>query len=156
MVAYLRGLGGLHAAGDFERAKGEYVTPIKTEFRGRTVYECPPNGQGIIALMILKILSRFEVKPDPLDLDNLHIEIEATRLAYAARDALLPTRPWPTFPSAIFSPITLPTIWRRRLIFPMRSRLAHIHRCEHQDTVYIAVVDKDRNAVSFINSIFGP
>ena len=82
-------LGGLHTDDDFARAKGEYVTPITTEFRGRTVYECPPNGQGIVALMILKILSRFEVRPDPLDIDNLHIEIEATRLAYAARDALL-------------------------------------------------------------------
>ena len=89
MVAYLRDLGGLHTDDDFERAKGEYVTPITTEFRGRTVYECPPNGQGIVALMILKILSRFEVRPDPLDVDNLHIEIEATRLAYSARDALL-------------------------------------------------------------------
>ena len=56
MVTYLRDLGGLHADGDFECAKGEYVTPITTEFRGRTIYECPPNGQGIIALMILKIL----------------------------------------------------------------------------------------------------
>ena len=89
MVTYLRDLGGLHAEGDFERAKGEYVTPITTEFRGRKIYECPPNGQGVIVLMILKILSRFEVRPDPLDIDNLHIEIEATRLAYAARDAFL-------------------------------------------------------------------
>ena len=79
MVGYLNSLGGLHSLDDFAAAKGEYVEPIKAEFRGRTVYECPPNGQGIIALMILKILARFKVRPDPLDLDNLHIEIEAAR-----------------------------------------------------------------------------
>ena len=50
------------------------------------MHECPPNGQGIVALMILKILERFERKGDPLGVDNLHIEVEATRLAYAARD----------------------------------------------------------------------
>ncbi|HLX97891.1 MAG TPA: gamma-glutamyltransferase, partial [Roseiarcus sp.] len=89
MVAYLRGLGGLHDAEDFARARGEYVSPVTAEFRGRTIYECPPNGQGVIALTILNIRKRFKPKPDPLDLDNLHREIEATRLAYAARDAFV-------------------------------------------------------------------
>ena len=89
MIAYLRGLGGLHTKDDFARARGEYVKPITTEFRGRTIYECPPNGPGVIALMILKILSRFNVNADPLDVDGLHVEIEAARLAYAARDRLL-------------------------------------------------------------------
>ena len=65
------------------------MRPITTEFRGRTIYECPPNGPGVIALLILNILSRFKPRPDPLDLDNLHIEIEATRLALAARDAFI-------------------------------------------------------------------
>ena len=59
LVACLKDKGGLHTRADFETATGEYVTPISTEFRGRTVYECPPNGQGIIALMIMKILERF-------------------------------------------------------------------------------------------------
>src|SRR5271166_6854930 len=155
MVAYLRDLGGLHEADDFERAKGEYVTPITTEFRGRTIYECPPNGQGIIALMILKILSRFEVRPEPLDIDNLHIEIEATRLAYAARDALLSDTAKAEVPinyllsdrlaDALAAKIDLAHAIERLPTFPVR---------EHQDTVYIAVVDEERNAVSFINSLF--
>ena len=64
MAAYLRERGGLHTLDDFARAKGEYVRPITTEFRGRTIYECPPNGPGVIALLILNILSRFKVRSD--------------------------------------------------------------------------------------------
>ncbi|MGO4842871.1 gamma-glutamyltransferase, partial [Rhizobiaceae sp. 2RAB30] len=66
-----------------------YVEPIKARFAGHDIYECPPNGQGIIALMILNILSRFKRRGDPLSADRLHVEIEATRLAYAARDRFL-------------------------------------------------------------------
>jgi gamma-glutamyltranspeptidase / glutathione hydrolase len=155
MVAYLQELGGLHTEQDFDRAKGEYVAPITTEFRGRTIYECPPNGQGVIALMILKILSRFEVRPDPLDIDNLHIEIEATRLAYAARNAFLSDPAKAEVPvdyllsdrlaDALAAKIDLSHAIERLPTFPMP---------EHQDTVYIAVVDEERNAVSFINSLF--
>jgi gamma-glutamyltranspeptidase/glutathione hydrolase len=157
MVSYLRNLGGLHSLNDFADAKGEYVTPIKTEFRGRTIYECPPNGQGIIALMIMKILSRFEVKPDPLDLDNLHIMIEATRLAYAARDAFVAD------PAA--SDVPVDYLLSDRLADELAAKIELSHAIEnlpafemveHTDTVYIAVVDKDRNAVSFINSLFSP
>ncbi|OMG51759.1 gamma-glutamyltransferase, partial [Brevundimonas sp. ZS04] len=53
MVDRLRDLGGLHTLEDFKEAKGGYVTPIKTSFRGHEVHECPPAGQGVIALMIL-------------------------------------------------------------------------------------------------------
>ena len=156
MVTYLRDLGGLHADGDFERAKGEYVTPITTEFRGRTIYECPPNGQGIIALMILKILSRFEVRPDPLDIDNLHIEIEATRLAYAARDALLSDPVKAEVPvSYLLSDHLADDLAAKIDLSHAIERLPTFTVREHQDTVYIAVVDKERNAVSFINSLFG-
>lgn len=89
MVGHLRALGGVHTLADFAGAAGEYVTPISRPYRGRTVYECPPNGQGVIALMILGILSRFRIHGDALDVDNLHLVIDASRLAYAARDAWL-------------------------------------------------------------------
>jgi len=154
MVSYLRERGGLHTEADFAGAHGEYVEPISARFRDYDVYECPPNGQGIVALMILKILGRFTPKPDPLDPENLHIEVEATRLAYAARDALLSDGQVPvdyllsdTLADELASKIDLD-----RAIDPLPT----FDGVEHRDTVYISVVDKDRNAVSFINSIFHP
>ena len=155
MVDYLRDLGGLHTAEDFARAKGEYATPISTEFCGRTIYECPPNGQGVVALMILNILSRFEIRPDPLDVDNLHIEIEATRLAYSARDAFLA--------DPAFAETPVEYLLSERLADDLAAKidlsraidnLPTFDAAEHRDTVYIAVVDQERNAVSFINSLF--
>ncbi|MBY0381368.1 MAG: gamma-glutamyltransferase [Xanthobacteraceae bacterium] len=157
IVTYLRSLGGLHSLEDFSEAAGEYVTPIKTDFRGRSVYECPPNGQGIVALMILNILSQFKPKSDPLDIDNLHIEVEATRLAYAARDQWVADPAMADVPvdyllSDTFAKMLAGRIDLRRAINP----LPVLEGPDHRDTVYIAVIDKDRNAASFINSIYSP
>lgn len=155
MMSYLRSLGGLHTMEDFANARGEYVTPVTTDFRGYTIHECPPNGQGIIALLILNILSRFDTKGDPQSPDRLHIEIEATRLAYAARDA------WIADPDKANVPVDelLSDAFAERLasMIDLRRALTELPPFEmplHRDTVYISVVDRDRNAVSFINSIF--
>jgi gamma-glutamyltranspeptidase/glutathione hydrolase len=142
---------------DFASAAGEYVNPISSTYRGWTVHECPPNGQGIIALMILKILERFKPAPDPLDPDNLLIEVEATRLAYAARDRWVAENSQSAVPVDLLLSDALADelaskIDRKR---PADAR-AVISGVEHSDTVYISVVDKERNAVSFINSIFHP
>lgn len=155
MVECLRSLGGVHTLEDFAEARGEYVTPVTTEFRGRTIHECPPNGQGIIALLILNILSCFDASGDPLSADRLHIEIEATRLAYAARDA------WLADPDKANVPVEemLSPAFAARLagMIDLSGALTDLPPFEmplHRDTVYISVVDSDRNAVSFINSIF--
>jgi gamma-glutamyltranspeptidase / glutathione hydrolase len=157
MVSFLQGHGGLHTARDFAEAAGEYVTPISAEFRGRTIVECPPNGQGIIALMILKILSRFKVKPDPLDVDNLHIEIEAARLAYAARDAFVADMAVSDVPvDYLLSDKLADELAARIDLSKAIKSLPDFMSVEHSDTVYLTVVDEDRNVVSFINSLFHP
>ncbi len=155
MVEYLRGMGGVHTLEDFAAAGGDYVTPIKSAFRGYDICECPPNGQGVIALMILNILSRFEAKGDPQSADRLHIEIEATRLAYAARDALLADPDKAPVPVAeLLSDATADRLAGMIDLKQARSDLPPFEMPRHRDTVYISVVDRDRNAVSFINSIF--
>ena len=155
IVSYLNALGGLHTLHDFASARGEYVTPVTTDFNGYTIHECPPNGQGIIALLILNILKRFGANGDPQSADRLHIEIEATRLAYAARDA------WIADPDKEEVPVAelLSDALADRLAakIDLKKALTDLPPFEmpvHRDTVYISIVDRDRNAVSFINSIF--
>ncbi len=155
MVTTLRGRGGVHTLEDFAAAKGEYVRPISTRFRDHSIFECPPNGQGVIALMILNILSRFGAAGDPLPADRLHVEIEATRLAYAARAARLG--------DPAHTPVPVEELLSDRMadrlagmidLSRARTDLPDFDMPLHRDTVYITVVDRDRNAVSFINSVF--
>lgn len=159
MVGFLQAKGGLHTLADFAAAQGEYVAPIRARFEGHDIYECPPSGQGIIALLILNILSRFRAwGGDPQSPDRLHIEIEATRLAYAARDRFLADPALADVPEDYLLSDALADELAR-MIDPDRAMPAlprFEEGAEHSDTVYIAVVDRDRTAVSFINSIFHP
>ena len=156
MVALLRGLGGLHTIDDFERAGGEYVTPISTDYRGHGVFECPPNGQGVTALEMLNILSEFDFGAmEPLSVERLHIEIEATRLAYRDRNAHLAD------PAQAQVPVErlLSQAHARKLAAEIRmdramGPLPQARAVAGSDTVYLSVVDEDLNAVSFINSLF--
>src|SRR6185369_13813933 len=75
--------GFLHQA-DFTNHHSTWDTPISTEYRGHTIYECPPNGQGLTALLALNILSGFDLSAlTPGSADALHLEIEALRLAFS-------------------------------------------------------------------------
>jgi gamma-glutamyltranspeptidase/glutathione hydrolase len=156
MVAFLRPQGGLHTVEDFATAGGAFVTPIKTSYRGLEVFECPPNGQGIIALQILNILEGLELaRLDPDGPERLHLEAEATRLAFRDRDACLAD------PAQVEVPVArlLDKGYAgqlRALIDPQRALpvLPAPLGVPHADTVYLTVVDRERNVVSFINSLF--
>ncbi|WP_419758190.1 gamma-glutamyltransferase family protein [Acidisoma sp.] len=153
MVATLRAEGGTHTAEDFAAAAGAYVTPIRTHFRDYAVHECPPPGQGIIALLIMNILAAFPGSGDPLAAERLHIEIEAARLAYAVRNAIL-AEGSPATGDRLLSPGFAAELASR--IDPGRAAtdLPSFAGPEHRDTVYLTVVDRDRNVASFINSVF--
>ena len=84
MVAKLKSLGGLHSLEDFAAA-GQHVDPIRSGYKGYDIYECPPNGQGICALMILNILAGFDMKALN-EADRVHVIAEATKIAYHQRD----------------------------------------------------------------------
>ena len=156
IVSFLKGLGGLHTLDDFASYTGKYVTPIQTNYRGFDVYECPPNGQGVVALAALNILSGFEMtKYEPVSADRLHLEIEAARLAYRDRNALLgdpefdeiPVEQWLSQDYARTERAHI-NLNKRMPAFPPTNLP------RHNDTVYLTVVDKNRNAVSFINTLF--
>jgi gamma-glutamyltranspeptidase/glutathione hydrolase len=161
MVATLRARGGLHTEEDFSRGmhNAEFVEPIMLNWKGYDVYQCPPNGQGLLVLMILGMLEGMGSAPDgAAGAVRAHRHIEAARLAYRDRDAFLAD------PGAVDVPVKklLSSDYlaaQRSLISdtaampvlpaPGRSMLP-----PHNDTVYLCVVDKDGNACSFINSLF--
>ena len=90
IVKKLKSMEGRHTLNDFSNLTVEYVEPIFTNYRGYDVYECPPNGQGIVALMILNILEQFNLSSiDPDDFERVHLEAEATKIAFYHRNKYL-------------------------------------------------------------------
>jgi gamma-glutamyltranspeptidase/glutathione hydrolase len=156
MVKTLNGYGALHTIDDFAATEGEYAEPISTEYRGHAVHECPPNGQGITALLMLNILKGYELgKLNPGGAERMHLEVEATRLAFADRNAYVADPRFGRVPveellSAKHSADQRARISRERAM----EGVAPVPLPAHNDTIYLCVVDRDRNAVSFINSVF--
>ncbi len=156
IVSFLRGKGGLHTLEDFASARGEYVVPVRTGYRGYEVYECPPNGQGIVALAMLNILSGFDLSAlDPMSPERFHLEMEAARLAYRDRDAALGDPAFSSIP--VDDWLSAAHADRARALIRPDRRIATLPPTNlplHGNTVYLTVVDRDRNAVSLINSVF--
>src|SRR3954452_6913194 len=87
MVETLRGLGGLHTLDDFAAHSTETTTPIGTLYKGHDVWQCPPNGPGITMLVMLNVLSHFDLtKYPPMSVERFHLEAEAARVAYLMRE----------------------------------------------------------------------
>ena len=155
MVARLQAKGGLHTLDDFAEQRADYVAPISTEYRGATVHECPPNGQGLAALMILNILAGYQPAASG-EADYIHMLAEATKAGYAARDTYFGDPAQVEVPVMRLLSADYAGAVRRHI--DMRRAAAPIlpDGPQPRDTVYLCVVDRDRNAVSFINSLFHP
>jgi gamma-glutamyltranspeptidase/glutathione hydrolase len=153
LVNVLRARGGSHSLDDFAAQRSDYVTPISAEYRGVDVFECPPNGQGLAALIILKILAKFEMSSMG-EADRIHLLAEATKAAYALRDAY--------FCDPSFGDVDTERYLGQAFIDGLCAKIdmrrassgSQWHDVEHRDTVYITVVDRDLNSVSLINSLF--
>jgi len=151
----LRGLGGAHSAEDFAAQRSDYVTPISAKYRDYDIAECPPNGQGLAALMIMRTLTGFDVK-NLSEADRIHLLAEATKAAYRARDAF--------FCDPAINPVDAASFLSDRYIEAIRAKIDMKRASageawddiEHRDTVYVTVVDRDLNAISLINSLFYP
>ncbi len=155
IVARLKSLGGLHEEEDFAYQRSDWVEPISARYRGYDVYECPPNGQGMAALMILRTLEGYALDGETFtEADRMHLLAEASKAAYWVRDNFIcdPDQvpvDVAGFLSEARAERTRGTI-RLDKALP-GSRWAEV---EHKDTVYLCVVDRDGNACSFINSLF--
>ena len=146
-------LGGPMSAADLAEFQPEWVEPIHTTYRGWTVYELPPNGQGMAALEMLNIM---ETKPPdpagPLSTEELHMRIEAMKLAYAD---LYRYNADPRFAKVPVKGLISKDYARQRaqLIDPTKANCAPLPGTPPtSDTTYLSVVDREGNIVSLIQS----
>ena len=154
IASAVQNAGGSLTCQDLAGHQSEWQEPICTTYRGKRIWECPPNGQGLTALIALNILEGFDLAGlAPLSAERLHLAIEALRLAFAD------TRYYVADPA--FSQTPLETLLakeyaarRRALIDRRKATLDFFHGApfSSSDTVYLSVVDEQGNACSFINS----
>jgi gamma-glutamyltranspeptidase/glutathione hydrolase len=154
IVKVVQDTGGVMTLEDLAEHTSTWDTPISTTYRNFRVWECPPNGQGLAALLALNILEQLEMDAmEPFSTQRLHLQIEAMRLAFAD------TR-WYTADPAV-NPAPLDELLsneyaaeRAKLIDPTKATLNQQHGTptSSSDTVYLTVVDRSGNACSFINS----
>ena len=155
MIASLRALGGSHTHDDLAATACDYTTPVSGLYRGVELLEHPPNGQGATAILLLNILKHFDLaEMDPFGTARAHIEAEATKLAYDARNRFIADPEHTTRLDHMLKPETAAKL--AALIDPKRAMpaAAPLTEAVHRDTIYITVVDRDRMAVSLIYSIF--
>jgi gamma-glutamyltranspeptidase/glutathione hydrolase len=154
MVTTLTRRGSLLTGADFAAHRGEEMVPIATNYRGLDVLELPPNTQGLTALMLLNTLERFDLAGlDPLGPERFHLALEAARLAYAVRDTHLADPDFMTTPAQTLIDKQFAGTLAERIDVRRRVELSPVPPVGN-DTVYIAVVDRDRMAASLINTLF--
>ena len=156
IVACSRLHGGTLKAADLESYDAEFVVPLSTTYRGWTVYELPPNGQGIAALMMLNLLEKSPIGSyGHNSAEALHTLIEAKKLAYADMAKYVCDPAFHGIPiSTLVSKEYAAT--RAREIDPARANpeVAAGRLPSKGDTTYLSVVDRDGNIASLIQSNF--
>jgi len=159
MVKFLDSQGGLHTLEDFRDFQPEWVEPVSTNYHGWTVYELPPNGQGIAALSMLNIMEHFPLAQyGHNSVDALHVMIEAKKLAYADM--------YKYVGDPRFTPIPVTQLISKDLA-AQRAKLIDMNKASCQvvpsdieteldkhgnSTIYLSTIDKDGNIVSLIQS----
>jgi len=147
--------GGLITGEDLAAHTSTWVEPISTRYRGYDIYECPPNGQGLAALLALNLVEGFDLgRLGHNTGEYLHVLIEAMKLAFGDAHAYIADPEHAHIPVAELLSKAY-TEQRRSLIQPQAAAGTHTGTAG-DDTVYLTVVDAERNAVSFINSLFSP
>ncbi|HYS24766.1 MAG TPA: gamma-glutamyltransferase [Vicinamibacterales bacterium] len=161
IVAVSRVKGGAMTLADLKDYKPEWVDPISTTYRGWTVYELPPNTQGIAALIMLNIMERYPIAEYGFQTaSTMHVEIEAKKLAYADMIRYVAD---PHFSNVPVAPLLGKEhgVERARLIDPRKaacdvqpSRLPGLTTSSGGDTIYLSAIDRDGNIVSLIQSLY--
>jgi len=155
IVKFSEANGGYFSLKDFADHKSEWVEPVSTTYRGYRVWELPPNGQGIAALQMLNVLEGYDVKKmGHNSADYLHLFVEAKKLAFADRAKFYADPAFNKLPTKEL--ISKPYAEKRRKLIDMQRAATNVPagdpKLGHGDTIYLTVVDKDRNCCSYIQS----
>jgi gamma-glutamyltranspeptidase/glutathione hydrolase len=156
IVRTLQELGGVMTHQDLRKHRSTWHEPIKTDYRGVSVYECPPNGQGIATLLALNVAEGWRLREMDWDApERLHLMVEAMRLAFA--DARRYVADMETNPAPLDALLSKAYAAQRRALVSSDSAMpppSYGLPLPGSDTVYLSVVDSAGNACSFINSLY--
>ena len=159
ILAISKEQGGTFTAADLSEFQPEWVTPVKTTYRGWNVYEIGPNTQGIAALMMLNLMERFPMAEYGLHGPRaMHTMIEAKKLAYAdmlkyvgdPRFSKIPVEPMLSKARAAERATLIDAT--RAMCDVQPGHLDGVTDAQGNDTIYMTVVDQDGNIVSLIQS----
>ncbi len=157
IVNFSKEIGGLFSAKDLVDHRATWVKPIETTYRGYRVLAIPPNSQGVALLMQLNIIEKFDLKKfGHNSADYVHLLVEAKKLAFADRDHYVC--------DPDFHPVPIEKMIAKEYGFKQGARIdlcraaSAVAPTEFPkaggDTIYLAVVDKEGNAVSMIQSLY--
>lgn len=157
IVNFSREVGGLFSEEDLSKHKSTWVNPIETIYRGYRVLAIPPNSQGVALLMQLNIIEKFDLKKlGHNSADYVHLLVEAKKLAFADRDRYVCD---PDFhPVPVEKMVAKDYGAKQSLRIDFTKAASAVWPTEFPagggDTIYLAVVDKEGNAVSMIQSLY--
>ena len=154
IAAVVQEHGGVLSEADLEAHTSTWVDPISSEYRGYRIWECPPNGQGLAALLALNLVRGYDPAAlEPLGADRFHLLIEAMRLAFADARTYVSDPDFSSIPVAELLSEDYARERRKQIDLSRANPDATLGvPFASSDTVQFAVVDRDGNACSFINS----
>jgi len=158
IISYSEANDGYLSLKDLADHHSDWVEPVSTNYRGYDVWELPPNGQGIAALQMLNLIEPYDVrKMGRGSAEWFHLFLEAKKLAFADRAKYYADPEFNNLPTKEL--ISKEYAAKRGKLLNMEQAAKNIPpgdpKLAHSDTVYLSVVDKDRNCCSFIQSNFG-
>ena len=154
IVKTLNEVGGVHSVEDFNKQDTIFSDSLSNKYKNIKIHQCPPNGPGITVLIMMAILEKFNIeKINPLSAERFHLQAEATKIAYEQREDNIGD---PDFNNFDYKKLLEPKhinflankISMDKIYIPKNHTIT-----AHPNTIYLTVIDKDQNAVSFINSI---
>jgi gamma-glutamyltranspeptidase/glutathione hydrolase len=155
IVQFSQENGGFFSMDDFATHTTDWVEPISIDYRGHTVLELPPNGQGITALIALNVLEGFDLPAITYgSAPYYHLLIEATKQAFADRDMYVA--------DPAFADLPVEGLLSKEYAKARRQEIDRQHASDYAagsplpfgNTVYVSCVDRERNVVSLIHSVF--